>query len=166
MKGKRILGIDPGFRVSGYALIESDGNVHRHIDSGVIDVTKLELPQRLGAIFDAVSEVIADCKPDAVSVEGVFMSKNARSALVLGQARGVAICAAVKTDLPLHEYSAKSIKKSVTGSGSADKNQVRYMVCRLLQIAERDYRDETDAMAIALCHSFHMASPLFAEAKR
>ncbi len=164
MKDERILGIDPGFRVSGYALIESDGNAHRYIESGIIDVTKLELPQRLGAIFDAVAEVIARCKPDAASVEEVFMSKNARSALVLGQARGAAICAAIKAGLPVHEYNAKAIKKSVTGSGGADKNQVRYMVCRLLQIAERDYRDETDAMAIALCHSFHRPSVLLAEA--
>ena len=94
------------------------------------------------------------------------MSKNARSALLLGQARGVAVCAAVKAGLPLHEYSAKVIKKTVTGSGATDKDQVRYMVCRLLQIEERSHKDETDAMAIALCHSFHMTSVLLAEAAK
>ena len=157
MSWRRILGLDPGSRTSGYAVIEGDGHSHRFIAGGVIDVAKLALPERLGSIFTAVSERIAQYKPDAVVVEGVFMSKNVRSALMLGQARGAVVCAAMNAGVPLYEYAAKSIKKSVTGNGNADKKQVCYMVCRLLQIAERDHTDETDAMAIALCHSFYAA---------
>lgn len=158
---KRILGIDPGFRHTGYSVIESNGRAHRHIAGGVINIAGLPPHERLGAIFDGVLEVIQTHQPLETAVEEVFLAKNAAVALKLGQARGAAICAAVKAGLPVHEYSAKFIKKAVTGGGAADKRQVQYMVCRLLGIAERERSDESDALAAALCHAFvsHVRRP-------
>ena len=151
---KRILGIDPGFRDTGYSVIESNGRAHRYIAGGVIHVADLPPHERLGMIFDGVLEVVQAHKPQEAAVEEVFLAKNAAVALKLGQARGAAICAVVKAGLAVHEYSAKFIKKAVTGGGGADKRQVQYMVCRLLGIAERGAFDESDAMAAALCHAF------------
>ena len=155
MAWQKILGIDPGSRICGYAVIESDGRAFRYVTSGHIRLEKLELPQRLGRIFSQLIQVIEEHQPDTSSVEGIFMSNNARSALLLGQARGSAICALVNSGLEVAEYSAKVVKKAVTGNGNADKQQVCFMVCRLLQIAERNHKDETDAMAVALCHALH-----------
>ncbi len=151
---RRILGIDPGFRNTGYCVIESDGRAHRYIAGGVIAVAPLPPHRRLAAIFDATCDVIRAHEPRELAVEEVFLAKNVSIALKLGQARGVAICAAVKAGVAVHEYSARFIKKTVTGGGGADKRQVQYMVCRLLGIAEREIEDEADALAAALCHAF------------
>ena len=151
---QRILGIDPGSLSTGYSVIESDGRTNRYITSGQINTSSLSAVERLATIYDGVAEVIETYQPSMMIVEKVFMSKNADSALKLGQARGVAICAGVKAGLAVHEYSARFVKKTITGNGAADKRQVKYMACRLLSIAERDQNDESDALAIALCHAF------------
>ena len=151
---QRILGIDPGSLSTGYSVIESDGRTNRYITSGQINISSLSSVERLAAIYDGVADIIETYQPSMMIVEKVFMSKNADSALKLGQARGVAICAGVKAGLAVHEYSARFVKKTITGNGAADKRQVKYMACRLLSIAERDQNDESDALAIALCHAF------------
>ena len=151
---QRILGIDPGSLSTGYSVIESDGRANRYITSGQINTSSLGSAERLATIYDGVTSVIETYQPLMMIIEKVFMSKNADSALKLGQARGVAICAGVKAGLVVHEYSARFVKKTITGNGAADKRQVKYMACRLLSIAERDQNDESDALAIALCHAF------------
>ena len=154
---QRILGIDPGSLSTGYAVIESDGNTSRYIASGQIKVSSLPSIERLANIYDSINAVAKTHRPSTMVIENVFMSKNADSALKLGQARGVAICAGVKSGLSVHEYSARFVKKTITGNGAADKRQVKYMACRLLGIAEREQNDESDALAIALCHAFAMS---------
>lgn len=151
---QRILGIDPGSLSTGYSIIESDGRTSRYISSGQIKISSLDFVERLATIYDDITDIIATYQPAMMVIEKVFMSKNADSALKLGQARGVAICAGVKAGLSVHEYSARFIKKTITGNGAADKKQVKYMACRLLGIAERPQNDESDALAIALCHAF------------
>lgn len=151
---QRILGIDPGSLSTGYSVIESDGRVCRHIHSGHIQLSKLSATERLAGIFDGINEIIKVYAPEVMVVENVFMAKNASAALKLGQARGVAICAGVKAGLPVQEYSARFIKKTITGNGAANKQQVKYMVCHLLGVAERSHDDESDALAIALCYVF------------
>ena len=153
---QRILGIDPGSLSTGYSVIESNGRANRYITSGQIKLAALDPIERLAGIYDGVGNIIATYQPAIMVIENVFMSKNADSALKLGQARGVAICAGLKAGLTIHEYSARFVKKTITGSGAADKKQVKYMACRLLGITERDQHDESDALAIALCHAFAM----------
>lgn len=159
MDDKRILGIDPGYTCTGYALVLASHNSHRLIASGTIK-PRGDLAERLNQIYTEVTEVIRTHKPDMLSIENVFFHRDAQAALKLGQARGAAICAAAQADLPVHEYSAKFVKKTIVGRGAATKTQVKFMVARLLQVAERTSDDETDAMAIALCHAFSGSSRL------
>ena len=154
MTMQRILGVDPGSISTGYSVIESNGHAFRYITSGQIKFSDLEPIERLAGIYDGISNIINTYHPEMMVVENVFMSKNADSALKLGQARGVAICAGIKAGLSVHQYSARFVKKAITGNGAADKKQVKYMACRLLSIAEREQNDESDALAIALCHAF------------
>lgn len=156
---RRILGIDPGSRVTGYGIIESDGNRSVHIASGCIHLKQDELPQRLGMIFQEVSDLIAVHHPTEMAIEEVFVSKNANSALKLGQARGAAICAGVVAQLPISEYSPRTIKQAVVGSGSAGKDQVQHMVKRLLSLSDDLAADQSDALAVALSHA-HMDTTL------
>ena len=152
---QRILGIDPGLAATGYAVVESDGHTGRLIASGAISTRPGGgLPVRLGAIFSGLCEIIREHRPEAASVEAVFVYKDASAALKLGQARGVAVCAAVTHDVPVYEYDTRVVKRAIVGKGNAGKQQVQFMVSRLLQVAERHSDDETDAMAIALCHAF------------
>ena len=162
---QRILGIDPGLVATGYAVIESEGDAARLIASGVVATAASgALPERLGTIFDGLNKVIREHRPDAASIESVFMHKDASAALKLGQARGVAVCAAVTNGVPVYEYDARVVKKLIVGKGNAAKEQVQFMVARLLQIAVRYEDDEADAMAIALCHVFsHRANTRLAE---
>ncbi len=160
---QRILGIDPGLVSTGYAVIESEGDAARLIASGVVAVSGA-LPARLGAIFDGLNEIIREHRPEAASVETVFMHKDASAAIKLGQARGVAVCAAVTNGIPVHEYDTRVVKKLIVGKGNAAKEQVQFMVARLLQVAARYKDDEADAMALALCHAFsHRANARLAE---
>jgi len=148
----RILGIDPGSRFTGYGIIEVAGDRVSPLHYGVIKTGGGEFPQRLGIIFNGIVELIREYAPDEVAVENVFVSKNAASALKLGQARGAAICAAVANDLPVSEYSPRSVKQAIVGRGGADKVQVQHMITILLRLKEKPAEDAADALAVALCH--------------
>lgn len=148
-----MLGIDPGSRVTGYGLIETDGRHSRHLISGCIATQEKEFTQRLGEIFEALSRVVSDHEPQEVAVEQVFMAKNAVSALKLGQARGAAIAAVVGRGLPVFEYTPREVKQAVVGTGAADKLQVAHMVKVLLNLRDKLAADQADALAIALCHA-------------
>jgi len=150
---RRILGIDPGSRVTGYGLIESDGRQSRHLASGCIRVGEDPWPQRLGSIFNGVKAVVDQYCPEELAVEQVFFSRNAASALKLGQARGAAICAALSVGVQVHEYSPKSVKQAVVGSGGADKVQVQHMIKVILSMTEDPAEDQADALAVAVCHA-------------
>jgi len=148
----RILGVDPGSRSTGYGIIEiTDRKVH-YVASGCIKAEQGELPQRLGNIYEGVSQIISEFQPLEFAVESVFMAKNAASALKLGQARGVAIAAAVAQDLPVFEYAARQVKQATVGTGRANKEQVAHMVRVLLNLPGVPKADAADALAIALCH--------------
>jgi crossover junction endodeoxyribonuclease RuvC len=153
---RRILGIDPGSRYTGYGVIESDGRNSRHVASGRICIGDKPFCDRLGEIFNGVTEIIRDYGPQEAAVEEVFMAKNANSALKLGQARGAAITAIVQSALPVSEYTPRLIKQAIVGSGGADKSQVGHMVRVLLGINQPLSEDQGDALAVALCHA-HMA---------
>jgi crossover junction endodeoxyribonuclease RuvC len=149
----RILGVDPGLRVTGFGLIERIGARLCYITSGVIRTPDAELPLRLKAILDNLSEVIAEHRPGQVAVEKVFVNVNPQSTLLLGQARGAAICAAVACGLPVSEYTALQVKQSVVGNGHAAKEQVQAMVRWLLQLPGDPSADAADALACAICHA-------------
>ena len=151
-----ILGIDPGSRITGFGLIDNQANRMAYIASGSIRVDGENLPQRLGYIFSAIDEVIREHQPVQMSIENVFMARNADSALKLGQARGAAICAAHQAGLDIAEYAPREIKQAIVGTGAADKEQVQHMVKRLLGIQRELQTDEADGLAIAICHAqFH-----------
>ncbi len=152
----RIMGIDPGSRVTGYGILDSDGFRHSYVASGYIPIKGDELPQRLGLIFQEISAVIAEWQPELVAIEQVFVNRNVDSALKLGQARGAAICAAVQSGLSVGEYTPRAIKKAVTGTGGADKQQIQHMMQLLLGLEAKPQSDEADALAIAVCHANHM----------
>lgn len=148
----RILGIDPGSRFTGFGVIESDGKKSSYITSGFIRVTGETWAERLGVIFKGVTELVETHQPDEMSIEKVFMHRNADSALKLGQARGAAICAVITNDVPVHEYTPAEIKQSVVGKGNAAKEQVQHMVRVLLSLPGNPQEDAADALAAALCH--------------
>ena len=151
-KVRRILGIDPGSRLTGYGIIDVRGNSMSPVAWGVISTDTMgSFPDRLFQIHEKLSEVILLHKPTEASVENVFLAKNAASALKLGQARGAAIVACRVHGIPVQEYSAKEIKTATTGYGAASKEQVGGMVCRLLGIREGVPPDASDALAIAFC---------------
>lgn len=154
----RILGIDPGSRITGYGIIDSDGRSSRHVASGCIRVEGESLPERLGMIFREVSAVVGEhmTKADGameMAIENVFVSKNASSALKLGQARGAAICAGVTRALTVAEYTPREVKLAIVGTGGADKAQVQHMVRMLLGLKGPIQADTADALAVALCHA-------------
>ncbi|MBP3748583.1 crossover junction endodeoxyribonuclease RuvC [Ruminobacter sp.] len=153
-----ILGIDPGSRVTGYGIVESVGQKINYLGSGCIRTSGDRLPPKLGQIFDGVSEIITQFHPDYMSIEEVFLSKNASSALKLGQARGAAIVAAVKCGIPVYEYSARQIKQSVVGYGNAQKEQVQAMVVNILRLNRCPMADAADALAGAICHAHAITS--------
>lgn len=147
-----ILGIDPGSRVTGYGVIRQQGRRLLYIGSGCIRTQVADLPSRLGKIYAGVSEIITQYQPDNFAIEQVFMAKNADSALKLGQARGVAILAAVNNSIPVFEYAARQVKQSVTGTGAAEKAQVQHMVRSILKLSAAPQADAADALAIAITH--------------
>ena len=150
----RILGIDPGLGVTGYGIVEKSGSTLVYIASGRIrsDVAS-PLAGRLAAILAGLGEVIESYHPAEVAVEKVFVNVNPQSTLLLGQARGAAICAAVMARLPVSEYTALQVKQSVVGQGHARKEQVQEMVKRLLQLSAAPGADAADALACAICHA-------------
>lgn len=152
----RIIGIDPGSRICGWGVIEESKAAKSlvHVDCGLIaPKTKLLLPDRLKIIYDGLLEVFKKYQPDQLAIESVFYAKNAKSALILGHARGVAILAAVQSNLPVHDYTPASIKQAVCGYGQAKKEQVGRMVTAILSLPEPPQTDAADALACAICHS-------------
>lgn len=149
-----ILGIDPGSRYTGYGLIECVSNKHRHIAHGRIDATKGEMPARLLTIFQGLEAVIREYQPAEIAIEETFVNKvNAASALILGQARGVAICVGAQAGLPVAEYAATQVKLAISGNGRAEKEQVQHMVKILLNLRAALPADASDALAVALTHA-------------
>lgn len=155
---QRILGIDPGSRITGFGLIESDGVRSTHIAHGILRLEGEALPPRLGEIFARISELIERHRPEVMAIEQVFVAKNPASALKLGQARGAAICAAVQHGLSVAEYTPTRIKQSVVGTGRADKGQIQHMVRMILGLAESPPTDAADALAVALSHAHNHAT--------
>ena len=154
----RILGIDPGSRVTGYGVIDMVGVKPCYVASGCIRTAEGALEQRLAQIYAGLSEVVGLHRPSQVAIERVFMAKNPDSALKLGQARGVALVCIANHGLGLAEYAARQIKQAVTGQGGADKEQVQHMVQRLLKLPGLPQADAADALATALCHAHTNAS--------
>jgi crossover junction endodeoxyribonuclease RuvC len=150
----RVIGVDPGSRITGWAVVEREGRSTRRIASGVVRTDPTDpMPKRLLAIHSGLAVVIAEHAPDAGAIEEIFAHRSAASALVLGHARGVALLALA--GLSVSTYNAASIKKSVTGSGKADKAQIARVVAMTLGLVGRVLPDETDAIAIALTHLAH-----------
>ncbi|MDR1849395.1 MAG: crossover junction endodeoxyribonuclease RuvC [Zoogloeaceae bacterium] len=159
----RILGIDPGLRVTGFGVIEKHGQTLRYIASGCVRSNAGQsLPERIATLFSGVSEVVATYCPDEAGIEKVFVNVNPQATLLLGQARGAAIAALAVGNLPVAEYTALQIKQAVVGYGKAAKEQVQHMVMRLLRLAEPPKADAADALACAICHA-HSRARILAE---
>ncbi len=139
--------------MTGFGVLDKDGQQLHYVASGCIKTPDGELPERLKAILDALAEVIAQHQPQQVAVEKVFVNVNPQSTLLLGQARGAAICAAVLANLPVAEYTALQVKQAVVGNGHADKEQVQKMVQRLLNLSGIPSPDAADALSCAICHA-------------
>lgn len=155
-----ILGIDPGLRVTGFGVIQIECNQAKYIDSGCIRTTDaLDDAERLKQIDDGLITIANQYQPTMASIERIFSFFNIKSALKLGQARGVAMCAMARFGVPLFEYTAKQVKQSVVGYGAADKHQMQQMVMTLLKLNKKPAQDAADALAIALCH-YHSSGVL------
>jgi crossover junction endodeoxyribonuclease RuvC len=151
----RVLGVDPGTAITGWGLIEGEGQSLRLVDYGTITTAaKTDLPTRLQQIYRHLMDLMTEYRPEAVAVEEIFFGHNVRTALVVGQARGVALLAIADAGLPLYEYKPLEVKQAVTGYGRADKGQVQSMVRLLLDLAENPRPDDAaDALAVAICHA-------------
>ena len=160
---KILLGIDPGTNVMGYGVLRVVGNKAEMVAMGVINMKNVRDPYlRLGRIFERVTGVIDEYKPDELAIEAPFYGKNVQSMLKLGRAQGVAIAAAIVRDIPIHEYEPRKIKVAITGNGAASKEQVAGMLQRMLHIGAEDMEvqmDATDALAAAYCHFIQMGGP-------
>lgn len=149
-----ILGIDPGTRTTGYGLIRKNADRTEHIDNGLIlPDSKAPFPAKLREIFDKITSLIAEYKPQEMALEDVFVAKNVKSTLKLGHARGVVMLAATRAALPVFEYSPAEVKRAVSGFGRAGKEQIQKMVLFHLKLKETAAEDASDALAVALCHS-------------
>lgn len=167
VKPIRILGIDTSLRSTGVGIIEVKGSDLRAIAYGRIrNKPKDSHSLCLANIFNSLTELIEEHAPDSAAIEGAFFAKNAKTAMVLGQARGVAIAACSIKGLELSEYSPRSVKSAIVGTGTAQKDQVAKMVMRLLNLAEQPQEDAADALAIAICHYHQLALPEELRAKR
>lgn len=152
----RILGIDPGLRITGFGVLDSDGTALRYVASGTVRTTGVDkgnLPMRLKLLFDGISEVAERFQPDVAAVEIVFVNVNPQSTLLLGQARGACITALVAGELPVAEYTALQMKRAVAGHGKAAKAQVQAMVQRLLDLPRTPQADAADALGLAITHA-------------
>ena len=160
---KILLGIDPGTNVMGYGVLRVVGNKAEMLAMGVINMKNMRDPYlRLGRIFERVTGVIDEYKPDELAIEAPFYGKNVQSMLKLGRAQGVAIAAAIVRDIPIHEYEPRKIKVAITGNGAASKEQVAGMLQRLLNFdkeALSKFMDATDALGAAYCHFMQMNRP-------
>jgi crossover junction endodeoxyribonuclease RuvC len=163
----RLLGLDPGLRRSGWGIIEIEGSRLVHVASGsVTSDASATLAERLSQLFTALTDIIETHRPDEAAVEETFVNKNPASALKLGQARGAVMLAPAQLGIPVAEYAANLIKKSLVGNGHADKNQVQAMINILLPGAKPETADAADALAVAICHAHHRRAPAIAEALR
>ncbi|GAB7526093.1 crossover junction endodeoxyribonuclease RuvC [Paraburkholderia sp. 2C] len=149
----RILGIDPGLRVTGFGVIDQSGHQLSYVASGVIKTPDGDLPSRLGTIFEGISTLIREHAPDQAAIEKVFVNVNPQSTLLLGQARGAAICGLVAGGVPVAEYTALQLKQAVVGYGRATKEQMQQMVVRLLTLSGVPGTDAADALGMAICHA-------------
>jgi len=169
LKTRTVLGVDPGTRVTGYAVLRQKGGNTQVLDYGTIETDNESMPERLGVIYRGLKKIVQKYSPDEFAIETAFYGKNAQSALKLGHARGVSLLTAVLANLPTAEYSPREVKKAVTGKGSASKQQVHFMVRQILGLTplrraetgepadrwrrgERSSYDSSDALAVALCH--------------
>ncbi len=161
---KIIMGIDPGTNVMGYGIIRCQGQKAEMLAMGVIDMRKEDDPYlKLGHIFERVTGLIDEYLPDEMAIEAPFFGKNVQSMLKLGRAQGVAIAAAIRHSVPIHEYAPMKIKMAITGTGSAAKEQVAGMLQRILKISKDDmpkFMDATDALGAAYCHFMQLQSPV------
>ena len=148
----RILGVDPGSRMTGVGIIDVNGDRLTPVFYGAIKAGSGEFTERLGIIFSDLQELIKEHRPDQAAIETVFVAHNPSSAIKLGQARGAAVCAAISCEVPVSEYSPRSIKQAIVGRGGADKSQVQHMVGILLGIQGAIQNDAADALAVAICH--------------
>ncbi|MCX8566476.1 MAG: Holliday junction endonuclease RuvC [Glomeribacter sp. 1016415] len=153
MNSIKIIGIDPGLRVTGFGVIEQNGQRLSYIASGVIKTPNADLPQRLGTIFKGIATLLGEHAPMQAAIEKVFVNVNPQSTLLLGQARGAAICALVAGGMPVYEYTALQLKQAVVGYGRASKEQVQQMIARLLQLNSLPGTDAADALGVAICHA-------------
>ncbi|MCU0988600.1 MAG: crossover junction endodeoxyribonuclease RuvC [Xanthomonadales bacterium] len=154
MNAARIVGIDPGLRVTGFGVIERHGSNLIYVASGCIKSNdRQSLPERIRTLFVGIGEVIATYGPDQAAVEKVFVNVNPQSTLLLGQARGAALSALAHAGLPVAEYTALQVKQAVVGQGKAAKEQVQHMVIRLLELPGPPAADAADALACAICHA-------------
>ncbi|MDH3346804.1 MAG: crossover junction endodeoxyribonuclease RuvC [Desulfobulbaceae bacterium] len=159
----RIIGIDPGSRVTGYGIISKIGPQIGFVTCGTVRTdSKTAFSLRLLEIHEGLSEVISHYQPDTAAVEDMFVSRNPNTALKLGQARGVAILAALQAGISVQDYAARFIKQMVTGYGNADKDQVRNMVRDLLELNNLPSSDAADGLAAAICHAYQMGLPFSA----
>jgi len=149
----RILGIDPGLRITGFGIIDKAGTRLAYVTSGCVKSGAGELPERIRIILEGLREVIAAHRPSQTAIEKVFVNVNPQATLKLGQARGAAICAAVIAGLPVAEYTALQVKQAVVGFGKAGKEQVQAMVRSLLALPGDPSPDAADALACAICHA-------------
>lgn len=154
-----IIGIDPGSHVTGFGVLKQQGSRVEHISHGVILLPKTEeLPKRLSVLFESFQTILAKYKPDHVVVEKIFLGKNADSAFKLGHARGLVLGLASAQGAQVHEYATRVIKKAIAGKGSAEKEQVRFMVEKILKLDAIEKLDASDALAMALYHANSMVT--------
>jgi crossover junction endodeoxyribonuclease RuvC len=149
----RILGIDPGSRLTGFGVLDCVEDTASYVASGAVNTIEGEFTDRIKLIYRSVNALVSEYRPEVVAIESVFISRNAGSALKLGHARSAAICATFEFDLDVFEYAPREIKQAVVGTGSATKEQVQHMVCSMLQLDGVPSPDAADALATALCHA-------------
>lgn len=159
-----MLGVDPGTRACGWGLVSSEGRRLRALAHGVVRLDG-SLPDRLARLADRLDAILSEHEPEVVAVEGVFTRRNARSALILGHARGVVLAGVARAHLPVHEYAPATVKRTVAGSGRATKEAVEIMARRLLGLSGPLATDAADALAIAVCHLQHEEGALPARAR-
>ena len=160
----RLIGVDPGLRFTGWGIVDAEDNRLRHVANGVIRSGSGELAQRLKRLHEGLCEVIETHRPDAAAVEETFVNRDGQSTLKLGQARGVALLVPAVAGIPVAEYAANTVKKSIVGYGHADKTQMMHMIGVLLPGAPVESPDAADALAIAICHAHHVSARRLVEA--
>ncbi|MEM1066701.1 MAG: crossover junction endodeoxyribonuclease RuvC [Pseudomonadota bacterium] len=161
----RVLGIDPGLQALGWGIIDVSGSRLSHVANGVVRTSGAGLAERLVALHDALTDIVARFSPNCAAIEQTFVNKDGAGTLKLGQARGVALLVPARAGLPVGEYAPNTVKKTVVGVGHADKRQVAHMVALQLPGAKPEGPDAADALAIAICHAHHAGSAARVEAQ-